>query len=57
VNNKLRAKMERSTDAVIQKQRQIGTAAKAPAIDLRTAAFAVAIERVANVALERGIWP
>ena len=57
MNDKLRAKMERSTDAVIQKQRQIGTAANSPAIDLRTAAFVVAIERVANVALERGIWP
>jgi hypothetical protein len=26
-------------------------------VDLRTAAMIVAIERVANVALERGIWP
>jgi glutamate dehydrogenase/leucine dehydrogenase len=26
-------------------------------MDLRTAAFALAIERVARVALDRGIWP
>src|SRR5581483_6245851 len=51
VNQKLRAKMERATDAVVQRQRQVKT------IDLRTAAFLVAIERVANVALARGIWP
>jgi glutamate dehydrogenase/leucine dehydrogenase len=51
VNQKLRAKMERATDAVIHRQAQIKT------IDLRTSAFLVAVERVANVALERGIWP
>jgi hypothetical protein len=27
------------------------------AVDLRTAAFALAIKRVATVALVRGIWP
>jgi hypothetical protein len=26
-------------------------------VDLRTAAFALAIQRVARVAMERGIWP
>ena len=26
-------------------------------VDLRTAAFVVAVERVARVALDRGIWP
>jgi hypothetical protein len=26
-------------------------------VDLRTAALIVAVERVAGVALERGIWP
>ncbi len=75
VNDKLRTKMERATDAVIDKQAEInctsgGSAPKAngkkqkaaPAansgpVDLRTAALIVAIERVAHVALERGIWP
>jgi glutamate dehydrogenase/leucine dehydrogenase len=55
VNEKLRAKMERATDAVLERQAEINRTA--PAVDLRTAAFVVAIERVANVAVERGIWP
>jgi glutamate dehydrogenase (NAD(P)+) len=76
VNRKLQVKMERATDAVIDKQASVnrslaaGTDRKArrnskdgkpdgelPPIDLRTAALLLAIERVANVALERGIWP
>jgi glutamate dehydrogenase/leucine dehydrogenase len=56
VNHKLQTKMERATDTVIDKQAQINQKAKPP-IDLRTAALIVAIERVSNVALERGIWP
>jgi glutamate dehydrogenase (NAD(P)+) len=55
VNDKLRAKMERATDAVIDRQAAVSRAGAA--VDLRTAAFMVAIERVANVATERGIWP
>jgi glutamate dehydrogenase (NAD(P)+) len=55
VNDKLRAKMERATDAVIERQAEINRGGTA--VDLRTAAFVVAIERVANVAVERGIWP
>lgn len=76
VNHKLRVKMERATDAVVARQREINNSlsqldtelrrsrrAGEPAppplapIDLRTAAFVVAIKRVADVALERGIWP
>lgn len=68
VNSKLRIKMERATDTVIDKQTEIndqlrngklksGTGAALQAADLRTAAFVVAIGRVASVALERGIWP
>jgi glutamate dehydrogenase (NAD(P)+) len=76
VNRKLRSKMERATDAVIDKQREInnslaeisarrlalgksvGTASdRLGPVDLRTAAHVLAIERVARVALERGIWP
>jgi glutamate dehydrogenase (NAD(P)+) len=80
VNQKLRTKMERATDTVIDRQTAINMAI-APAAsstgkskkkgkeqptdgstatghaDLRTAALVVAIERVAQVALERGIWP
>jgi glutamate dehydrogenase (NAD(P)+) len=55
VNRKLRTKMERATDAVLDRQ---GNATKGGRrIDLRTAALLTAIERVARVALERGIWP
>jgi glutamate dehydrogenase (NAD(P)+) len=77
VNRKLRGKMERATDAVIDKQAEINRGAQANGakgkgagkkqrpdlpgglgpVDLRTAAVIVAVERVANVALERGIWP
>jgi glutamate dehydrogenase (NAD(P)+) len=55
VNQKLRTKMERATDAVLEKQTALGRAGAK--IDLRTAALLVAIGRVAQVALERGIWP
>jgi glutamate dehydrogenase/leucine dehydrogenase len=60
VNHKLQTKMERATNIVIDKQTQINQQAKnqgSNPIDLRTAALIVAIERVSNVALERGIWP
>ena len=61
VNHKLRTKMERATDAVLDKQAGLNPrlldVQNASAVDLRTAAFVVAIERVARVALERGIWP
>jgi glutamate dehydrogenase (NAD(P)+) len=56
VNHKLRTKMERATDAVLAKQAEVKQKA-GKAVDLRTAALMVAIERVAGVALERGIWP
>jgi glutamate dehydrogenase (NAD(P)+) len=76
VNQKLQLKMERATDAVIDKQHEINrslpelevarlacrtqTAAShmpLETIDLRTAALTLAIQRVAAVAMERGIWP
>jgi glutamate dehydrogenase/leucine dehydrogenase len=55
VNQKLRTKMERATDAVLDRQAEVNRGGAS--IDLRTAAFLVAIGRVAQVALERGIWP
>ncbi len=58
VNIKLRTKMERAVDTVIEKRAQINRSVEAEkAIDLRTAALIVAIERVARVAQKRGIWP
>jgi glutamate dehydrogenase (NAD(P)+) len=67
VNEKLRAKMERATDGVIDRQAALNEAVKSAAdeaagaglgpVDLRTAALVLAIDRVATVALQRGIWP
>jgi glutamate dehydrogenase (NAD(P)+) len=61
VNHKLRTKMERATDTIVDRQTEINRTADGKAgpgaADLRTAALVVAIERVAKVALERGIWP
>jgi glutamate dehydrogenase (NAD(P)+) len=55
VNQKLRTKMERATDAVLDRQAEANRGGAG--VDLRTAALLVAIERVAHVAVERGIWP
>ena len=72
VNGKMKAKMIRATEAVIAKQKEINSSLKAldarrkerkldgeplTPIDLRTAAYVLAIARVADVTLERGIWP
>jgi len=56
VNKHLREKMEASTDAVLQMQLEIKDR-HAASVDLRTAAYALAIKRVTDVALVRGIWP
>ena len=55
VNEKLAARMERATDAVIDTLQEL--AAEGDPVDLRTAAYVLAIRRVADVALSRGIWP
>jgi glutamate dehydrogenase (NAD(P)+) len=57
VNQKLQTKMARATDTVIDRQADINKRPGSQPVDLRTAALLVAIERVAHVALERGIWP
>ncbi len=72
VNAKLEQIMTKATDAVVGKREEIngsldrltarrrelgrGEDALDP-VDLRTAAFVVAVERVARVSLDRGIWP
>ena len=56
VNEHLKEKMEAATDAVLQMQLEIKDRHGA-AVDLRTAAFALAIKRVATPAMTRGIWP
>jgi glutamate dehydrogenase (NAD(P)+) len=56
VNDHLKEKMEAATDAVLQMQIEIKDRHGA-SVDLRTSAFALAIKRVAAVAMTRGIWP
>jgi glutamate dehydrogenase/leucine dehydrogenase len=56
VNAHLHEKMEAATDGVLQMQLEIRDR-HSVTVDLRTAAFALAIKRVATVALARGIWP
>ena len=72
VNGKLLKKMRSATDAVIDVQQSVNGRLKEIAkerkevglpdvklkpVNLRRAAFILAIDRVANVTLERGIWP
>jgi len=72
VNEKLLVKMQRATASVIDKQKEINGSLDSlekrrkkaglkgeplQPVDLRTAAYVLAIERVAKVTLERGIWP
>src|SRR6266513_17453 len=56
VNAQLQRKMESATDAVLQMQIEIKDR-HGVNVDLRTAAFALAIKRVVTVAMARGIWP
>jgi glutamate dehydrogenase/leucine dehydrogenase len=76
VNARLRKKMERATDDVMEQQRALNESLpeleqamadrsaprgapqpKLEPVDLRTAAYVLAVDRVARVAMERGIWP
>lgn len=72
VNTRLERVMRRATDGVLDKQREVNGSLEAltatrrelgrsghalEAVDLRTAAFVVAVGRVARVCLDRGIWP
>ena len=56
VNEHLQEMMESATDSVLQMQLEIKDR-HSTSVDLRTAAYALAIKRVASVALVRGIWP
>lgn len=56
VNEQLQGKMDAATDAVLQMQLEIKDG-RGVSVDLRTAAFALAIKRVSRVAMARGIWP
>lgn len=71
VDRKLKLRMYRTVDHVLdhyqmlskpsapstETQKSASAETKASAIDIRTAALVLAIERLAKVTLERGIWP
>jgi glutamate dehydrogenase (NAD(P)+) len=71
VNGKLERIMTQATGCVLDKQaelnasldvldaerKKLGRGDPLEPVSLRTAAFVVAVERVARVALDRGIWP
>jgi glutamate dehydrogenase (NAD(P)+) len=57
VQAKLKARVERATDAVLAKHAELRRERPPDPPDLRTAALVLAVERVAHVALSRGIWP
>lgn len=57
VNNKMKRKVTRAADKVIEKHRELALRSDLDNPDLRTSAIAVSIERLANVIQERGIWP
>jgi len=72
VNARLERVMRRATDGVLNKQHEVNSSLDAltakreelgrngdrlEPVDLRTSAFVVAVERVARVCLDRGIWP
>ena len=60
VNNRLCDIMSGATDRVVDRWQALNRDAKLNSlegIDLRTAALVTAIEQVARVTLQRGIWP
>jgi glutamate dehydrogenase (NAD(P)+) len=67
VNGKLKRRMQWAADAVVKKWQELrarcaeqeskGETSDGECHDMRTAALVVAIQRVASVALRRGIWP
>ncbi len=58
VNEKLRTKMEKTVESVLACQETlIDNPDTNSFVDLRTAALVVAIRRIADVTISRGIWP
>jgi glutamate dehydrogenase (NAD(P)+) len=57
VNSKLKSRMTRATDQIIDRWHRLQSESPNHPLDLRTAAQVLAIERVAHVAVKRGIWP
>jgi glutamate dehydrogenase/leucine dehydrogenase len=57
VHLQLRKKLLPATDRVVQRWREMQAMDAAMPCDLRTAALVEAIERLARITLQRGIWP
>jgi glutamate dehydrogenase (NAD(P)+) len=66
INHKLKIRMHRAVDGLLQRWNALSnrqqpsddaSATDGSRIDLRTAALVIAIEKLAKVTLERGIWP
>lgn len=64
VNRRLRDRMHQTVDAVVHRKTlldtrrsRVETTGDGELVDLRMAAMVLAVERVADVTLERGIWP
>jgi glutamate dehydrogenase (NAD(P)+) len=69
INQKLKSRMNQSVDEVVHQWQKLSDSLpnnpeatqsqkpKSAGVDLRTAALVVAIDRLAKVTLERGIWP
>jgi glutamate dehydrogenase (NAD(P)+) len=58
VNEKLRLKMTKAVEKILACQKTLSGNDEANGdVDLRIAALVVAIRRIANVTLSRGIWP
>ncbi len=56
VNGKMKHKMHRAVNTVVQRWQTLNNEGKV-SVDMRTAAIVVAIERLAKVTIQRGIWP
>ena len=59
VNQRMRERIVRAVDLVLERWRSFpcGSAAEGFCVDLRTAALVEAVEHLARVTLQRGIWP
>jgi glutamate dehydrogenase (NAD(P)+) len=57
VNAKMKRKITRAADKIMRKLRELSARTDLDKPDLRTAAIVVAIEHLARVIDERGIWP
>ena len=57
INARLKGKMEHAVDKVVSRWHKLQTTDEEFSRDLRTAALVEAIERIARITLQRGIWP